>query len=175
MGNLMPRYRDGKFQENISDNEFINKVVSFIKMGIIPDYLTNYHLEFTPVDYAAKAICKIITNYTKTNRVFHLYNTKTVPTYKCLKLLSKLGYNINILTEKDFVNKINKMLKNDDSKKLINYLLNDFDKNTHIDYKTNIDVKSSFSKKYLRKMFFFWPKISKKYLMRFFDILKEVM
>ena len=175
MGNLMPRYRDGKFQENISDNEFVNKVVSFIKMGIIPDYLTNYHLEFTPVDYAAKAICKIITNYTKTNRVFHLYNNKTIPTYKCLKLLSKLGYNINILTEKDFVSKINEMLKNDDSKKLINYLLNDFDKNTHIDYKTNIDVRSSFSKKYLRKMFFFWPKISKKYLIRFFDILKEVM
>ena len=175
MGNLMPRYRDGKFQENASDNEFINKLISFIKIGILPDYLENYPLEFTPVDYAAKAICKVLTNYTKTNRVFHLYNNKTVPTEKCLKLLHKLGYDVNILKEKDFVTQINKMLKNEDSKTLINYLLNDFDKNTHIDYKTNIAVKSSFSKKYLRKMFFFWPKISKKYLIRFFDILKEVM
>lgn len=175
MGNLMPGYRDGKFQENASDNEFINKLISFIKIGILPDYLENYPLEFTPVDYAAKAICKVLTNYTKTNRVFHLYNNKTVPTEKCLKLLHKLGYDVNILKEKDFVTQINKMLKNEDSKTLINYLLNDFDKNTHIDYKTNIAVKSSFSKKYLRKMFFFWPKISKKYLIRFFDILKEVM
>ena len=175
MGNLMPRYRDGKFQENISDNAFINRIVSFIKIGIIPDYLTSYQLEFTPVDYAAKAICKILTHYTKTNRIFHLYNHKTVSFHRSLKVLQKLGYKIDVLKEQDFISKINQILKNDYSKNLITYISNDFDINNHFKYLPDMTIKSNFSKKYLRRTFFSWPNISNKYLFNFFNILKEVM
>ena len=66
MGNLMPRKKDGFFQENLSDNAFINRVASFVQIGIIPEYMLHNELEFTAVDYAAKSVCKIL-------NILHIY------------------------------------------------------------------------------------------------------
>ena len=175
MGNLMPRFRDGKFQENYLSNAFLNRVASFIKIGIIPEYLIDFPLEFTPIDYAAKAICEIVTHYTNKNRIFHLFNNKYVPFSKCLKVLKQQNLKLEVLNEKDFVDRINEIFKNEDYKYLLNYLLDDFDENTHIDYRANMKIKSKFTKRYLRRTFFLWPRINDKYLIRFFEILKEVI
>ena len=175
MGNLMPRYRDGKFQENVLSNAFINRVASFLRIGIIPKYLIDFPLEFTPVDYAAKAICEIAFHYTNKNRIFHIFNNKYVPFSRCLNLLKKQNLHLEVLDEKDFVKRINEIFQNEDYKYLLKYILDDFDENNHIDYRTNMEIKSKFTKRYLRRTLFFWPKISQKYLERFFEIIKEVL
>ena len=51
VGNLMPRYNDGKFQENYMDNAYINRINSFYKIGYIPNDILDAYLEFTPIDY----------------------------------------------------------------------------------------------------------------------------
>ena len=175
MGNLMPRFRDGVFQENVLDNAFINKLASFAKIGVIPDYLVKSPLEFTPVDYAAKAVCKLITHPSYRNRVFHLYNYKTISTGKFLKLLKKANYNVEILNENKFKERVNKIIQDDNSNNLLNNLLNDFNRDLHLDYNNDIIIMSNFTIKYLRKMHFKWPKISNKYLIRFINLLKRVI
>lgn len=175
MGNLMPRYYDGKFQENILSNSFINKLLSFIDMGVIPNYLLKHKLEFTPVDYASNAIYHIITNYTNDNRIFHLYNHNYVTTKKFTHLLKKCGLNIDVLDEDTFVNRLKEMLYNSSSKSLIKNLIDDLDKNLHFNYDIDIIIKSNYTIRYLKKTGFKWPRISKSYLIQFIELLRSVI
>ena len=175
MGNLMPRYSDGVFQENAQDNNFMNKIASYIRLGIIPEYILNYKLEFTPVDYAATAIIRLIQYPSTTNRIFHLYNHKIIFIHKLLKNIRKLGYNINILSEDEFKKEINLILKDENSKHLLNYLIDDFDSNFHLIYQSDILVNSNFTVKYLKKAHFRWPKITNKYLINVINILRKVI
>ena len=175
MGNLMPRNRDGVFQENILDNAFINRFISFMKIGILPESMLNLKLDFTPIDFASKSVYKLITHPSQNNRIFHLYNYKEVPVKRCIKLLKTLNYNINVLPEKDFEDKIKEIINNENSKYMLNNLINDFNNDLHLDYKSDIIARSRFTIKYLRKTHFRWPKISDKYLIEFINLLRKVM
>lgn len=173
MGNLMPRYRDGLFQENILSNEFANKIISFMKLKIFPDYLLNLDLNFTPIDQAAKAIYKIIAYPNNTNRIFHLYNSTVIKAEKLLKIINKLNCNIEILPDAEFQIKINQILDNGLNKDATKNLINDFNNDLHLEYKSDIIIKSDITKKYLQKRFFKWKKINNKYLIRFINLLKK--
>ena len=175
MGNLMPRYRDGVFQENLSDNAFINRLASFVRIGIIPDYMINNSLEFTPVDYAAKSICKLLMHPTNANRIFHLCNPHTISVARCLKILQKLKYNIISLPEKNFVSKIKEILKKEQADNLLQIVIDDFDESMHINYNTDMIIKTNFTIKYLKQTFFRWPRITNRYLIRFFNILRRIL
>ena len=39
MGNLMPRFSDGLFQDNILENAYINRILAFIRLGGFPEYI----------------------------------------------------------------------------------------------------------------------------------------
>ena len=173
MGHLMPRYKDGVFQKNISENDFIRKIVTFIKLGFIPDYLLNYQCEFTPVDQAAQAIFKIVTYSNNTNRIFHLYNNHSVNVKRLLKIFKKYNNNIKIVSENDFKTQIQNILADDNKKYLIYYLMNDFDNELHLNYNNEIIYKSKFTNRYLRKLLFKWSKISNKYLKRFINLIRK--
>lgn len=175
MGNLMPRYRDGVFQENVADNAFMNRLASFVRIGMVPEYMLHNKLEITPVDYAAKSVCKLLTHKTNKNRIFHLCNTKTVSVIKCLNVLKKLNYNIEFLPEKDFIARINEILESEDAKNLLNIIIDDFDENMHINYNTDMILKSKFTAKYLRKTIFYWPKINNRYLIKFVNVLRRIL
>ena len=175
MGHLMPRNKDGVFQENILNNELVEKCISFVKLGIIPDYILNISLDFTPVDAAVKAVYKILTHPTRKNRIFHLYNHKVVSISKVVKLSKRLNFNIEVLPENDFKDKIISILENENKKNLLNNLMRDFDDNLHLDYTTDIKMSSNFTVKYLNRLNFKWPKISNRYLIKFLKLLRKVM
>ncbi len=173
MGNLMPRLKDGKFQQNISSNAFMNRIKSFCEIGYIPNYLLKELIEFTPIDVASRAIFKIVTHTNNKNRIFHLYNHNYVSAKKLINKAKSMKFNINILNENQFKANIQEILNNEEDKSKIEYILNDLNKDLHLDYKHDIISKSNFTVKYLRKTFFKWPKISNKYLSRFIKLLKK--
>ncbi len=175
MGNLMPRYKDGFFQENLADNAFLNRLASFVKIGIIPEYMLHNELEFTSVDYAAKAVCKILTHETVINRVFHICNHKTISVSRCLRVLRKLGYPIEVLPEKEFIEKVEEILKDEEKKDLLKIIIDDFDENMHINYNTDMKIKSKFTVRYLRRTIFWWSRLDNGYLTRFVDILRRLL
>ena len=72
-------------------------------------------------------------------------------------------------------NKIRKILNNLKEKENLNSLLNDFDKDLHLNYFTDIIIKSENTIKYLEKIGFKWPNISDRYLNNFINLLRMVL
>ena len=167
VGNLMPRMSDGKFQENISENAYISRLKAFIKLGVIPQYLEDDYMEFTPIDYTATAIMKIIKYTNNENRIYHIFNNNHVFVKDVLKIIK----DIKIVENEIFKEKIKKVLRSENSD-LANLLLNDLDKNLNLNYNSNIKIKSEHTVKLLEKYKFNWPRINSKYIEYVLDLIK---
>ena len=59
MGNLTSRFSEGKFQQNHFENAFVNRLKSFLQIGVFPKDLLHLYCEFTPIDYCGDAIINI--------------------------------------------------------------------------------------------------------------------
>ncbi len=175
VGNLMPRLKDGLFQENFSDNAFINRIIAFIKIGIVPTSLLENYLEFTPIDTISTAILKLLTHPNTNTRIYHLFNHNHVYINTCINYFKTLNSNLKIVDEQEFEKHINRILHNQKEKKNLNLLINDMDKDLHLSYKSNIIVKSDYTIKYLSKLGFNWPKINDKYMIKFINLLRKVL
>ena len=175
VGNLMPRLKDGVFQENISENAYVERICEFIKIGLIPDTMLDGYLEFTPIDSISNAIIKLITHPNKNFRMFHLFDHNHVYINKCIKYFKILNPKLNVLNENDFSKNIKKILNNKKQKNNLKILINDMDKDLHLMYKSNIIIKSDNTIKYLSKIGFIWPKINDKYMIRFLEVLRKVL
>ncbi len=171
LGNITSRYSDGKFQINVSENAFVNRLISFMKLQNIPDYLCSGYLEFTPVDICAEAIVKIMEHdfpYT----IFHLYNNNHVIMNNMLSYLKDYGININIVSNEKFIEIVNSSLQND--KSILSGIINDFDSNKQLVYESNIELNNDFTNAFLNKIGFNWPKIDKDYIFKYFNYLKNI-
>ena len=77
IGNITNRYSDGKFQINLSENAFINRIKAIIKLGVVQDKYLQHSLEFTPVDYCADAIIRVVKD-NPSFTVLHLFNNNFI-------------------------------------------------------------------------------------------------
>lgn len=174
IGNLMGRYSDGKFQQNIEENAYINRLISFIRIRNIPKYFVKHTLEFTPVDYCAKAVVKLLTTNHSNNKIFHLFNNNRISIKKLLNIFEKDYYKINIVSNSEFKNIINSLLKSNNSSTYLNGLISDFDKNGKLDYEQKIRISSEFSNSYLNMINFEWTNIDDIYITQFFKYLNAL-
>ena len=175
VGNLMPRLSDGLFQENIKENAFLTKINDIMKLGMIPEYLLEMPMEFTPVDTAAQAIYKLVTNYSKTNKIFHVYNHNMNTLDEYLEIIKEFGFNVKVMPENMFKENISNIIKNENKKNNLQNIVSDLDNNYHLNYNGDIKLNSSFSIKYLQKCKFNWPTITKEYIINFIKLMgKEI-
>ena len=171
MGNLMPRLSDGKFQDNIGDNAYINRLKALMKIGAIPKYLMNGYLEFTPIDSCSEAIIKIIEHTSKQNKIYHLFNDNHVTVQRFLKTVQDLGTNIEVIDNEQFKEKLKKLIRNANSE-ILNTLINDMDKDLNLHYESNVKLNSKHTKKLLELYGFKWPEIDKKYIENILKLVK---
>ncbi len=143
-------------------------LTSLLNVGCIPDYLLERYLEFTPIDSCANAIIKLAKHPSKENRIFHLYDYNHVDIRDFINFVNNYT-KFDIVSSNQFIEKVNSMLKQDNSDKLLAGILRDFDVNQKLTFETKIKVKSDFSIKYLQKIGFVWPKIDENYLSKFLD------
>lgn len=173
VGNLMPRFSDGKFQENVSENAYINRLSAFLKLKTIPENIKNGYVEFTPIDFVANAITKIVTHPSKANCIYHLYNHNHIYINKLLKILNSYDYNINIVKTENFKKMIKEILNDSNNKNILNHLINDFNQNLDLDYEGKIKLKSDFTVDFLEKLNFKWPEINHNYIGYIISIIEE--
>ena len=171
LGNITNRYSDGKFQINISENAFVNRIITFIKLGAIPDYLLDGYCEFTPVDYVADAIVRIV-KYSHPYTVLHVYNSNHIPMEKMISIFQQYRINIDILPENQFIEKVNQTLVNNEND--LSGIINDFDTNKKLIYDSNVILNNDFTNEFLTKLSFKWCTIDKTYLFKYLDYLKAL-
>ena len=172
VGNVMGRYIDGHFQQNVKENAYVNRLKAIYNLGAIPEYIKGGYLEFTPVDCLANSITKIVFNNNDKNRVFHLFNNKHIPITAFINICEKLYKKIDILSEEKFNKKLYEMLKSDNYS--ISFILNDLNKDKKLQYESNIKIDAEFTNRYLRKIGFEWPEIEEEYIKKFFDYLFSI-
>lgn len=170
IGNLMPRISDGKFQTNIKENAYANRLLSFAKLGIIPDYLLDGYAEFTPVDSCSQAIVALMEYPSNRNRIFHLFNYHHVSVSTLLNTFDDF-LKIQVVNNEEFLKQIDLILNRNDSDDLLAGILGDFDKDRKLVYNSNIKLHCDITVNYLEKIGFYWPTISKEYLTHFLKLL----
>lgn len=173
VGILSGRTGDGMFQENISANAFYSRIKSFVTIDAISKNLLTQKVEFTPVDECARAIVLLAKTSELDNKIFHLYNHNLVSFKNIIKALNNNGFNVKLLDENTFKNRILEYSKS--KNETITALVNDFNTtNLSLDYNFSVNIKSDFTKKVLKDLGFSWGKIDENYLSIIIKYMKDV-
>lgn len=98
IGNIMPRYEDGLFQQNAIQNVFLLAMKSILDCKMIPKEFYNTSLEFSPVDECSKMIVSLIAKNSP-RTVYHILNNNEISIFELTTLLNSLGCGI---VETDF-------------------------------------------------------------------------
>ncbi len=102
LGTITNRYQDGVFQENFSDNAFLNRIEAFINLGVFPKELSDFQFEFSPVDICANFIVKLMQHQQENIEIYHLYNSKYVSGKSLVDMLNDCALPIQFSSINDF-------------------------------------------------------------------------
>lgn len=160
-GYITPRYSDGIFQINKLENAHFNRIQTFIKLKKVPESLKDFPVEFTPVDYLAKAVVRSIQYYNNKINVLHLYNPNHIIINELINIINN---NTEIVSDDDFKNYLKQILKDSSKRSTISSIINDLDKDFNITYTSDIRLNNEFTVKFLKQIGIEWPIIDKKYI-----------
>lgn len=178
LGILSGRYSDGVFQENIAENAFYSRIKSMIVFSKISENMLEQHIEFTPIDYCARAILLLSKSPIGKNKIFHLYNHNLCTIGNIVDRLRLLNINIEILSQADFDRSILEMSKFDFKNAALQGIANDLtvnnDNSVNLNYDFSVNLKSNFTEKYLENFKFTWPKCDDTYIDKMLHYMKKV-
>lgn len=173
LGNLTGRLSDGKFQPNVEDNAFSNRIKSLIFLKAISVEMYKKYIEMTPIDVVSQAINKII-EIKNSNIIYHLFNHNHIQMPDFVNTLASLGVKINVLNKKDFTFLIKSCINSEDKVKLIQGIIPDIAQDGSLEYNDTVVIKSDYSQKILKNVDFIWPKLEQDYLLKYLQYLQKI-
>ena len=173
VGNITNRYEDGKFQINTSENAFVNRIKSILKLGQIQNKYLDHSVEFTPVDKAAEAILKIA-NSKPNFTTFHIYNSKFIRIDTLLAYLNSLDIHLKPVSDEEFAKTVTRFLNSDSLRNEISGIVTDLDKNKLLTLINNTLPNSEFSEYYLKLLDYDWPNIDIDYLKKYIKYFNSI-
>ena len=174
VGDLTGRYQDGVFQKNIEENSIYLRLKSILEIGFIPNTIKQNTLEFTPVEYASKAITKIIWSDKNENRIFHIYNPNLIKVSQLLKFLSKSKIKITTVELNDFMEKIKQLSSLETEQHKIVGIINDFTNKNDLIYNHVLKTDNTITCMYLKRLKFEWPTLTAEYFKKLIDYMISV-
>ena len=165
LGNITSRYEDGVFQENNMENAFLNRLISFTKLKMIPETLLEKRVDFSPVDLCSDSIIDILQYKSSYGKVFNIFNANTILVKDVINYLTDSGFVIEKATNQEFENHIKSLSKADKDKLmgLIEYI----SKESDIEHDPEVNIDCKFTLEYLNKLGFEWPEIDKDYIIKY--------
>lgn len=99
-GNLTCHSENGKFQKNINSNAFYRVIKSMLLLGKAPK--ANCYLDFTPIDYASKAVVDLVCKDTTIGETFHICNPDQLLYSSMIDMIKNFGYKIELVDETEY-------------------------------------------------------------------------
>lgn len=164
LGNITARYSDGKFQENDTQNAFLNRIVTFTKLGKIPESFANMLIDLSPVDICSNMIVNILSYQSSYGKVFHICNNHIISVCDLLKFIDKLGKHIDIIPDEQFSDFLYTLNTKEDALGIINDVTSNIS-----ELGSNILLKSDFTTTYLSNIKLNWPIINLSYVKKFLN------
>ena len=168
VGNITNRSYDGKFQPNAEENAFSNRIKAFLELGVIPDYLKDIYVEFSPVDDVARAVVQSIEHINNLH-VLHIYNHNHIYLSDLINMIP--NNRVQFISGAEFKNILDEKLNNEKDQYSLSFLVNDLNDSKVITYNSSIKIKNDFSKKLLNTIGFKWSNIDKQYI---YNLLKNL-
>lgn len=173
MGNLTNR-SDGMFQQNYATNAFLMRIKAVLEMRMIPDYLKNLYLEFTPIDAAASAVMTLARHFSMEQTVFHINSNKVVYMDELLDYFQKLGCGLEIVSGSKFTEFLRRTMKESGREFIYETFINDMDSDDRLNYDSKIRIENSFTVDYLKRLGFEWPEIGLEYLRKYINYFRKI-
>lgn len=102
VGNLSCHSETGKFQRNIDDNAFYRMIKSMLYLGKTPT--AQWHVDFTPINYASQALVSLAAQSAANGHVFHLCNPVSITYFELIDTIKELGYDLTIVSTQEYTN-----------------------------------------------------------------------
>ena len=163
LGTITNRYEDGMFQENFSENAFLNRLEAFINLGIFPRELSNFCFEFSPVDFCANFIVQLLQHRQKNLEIYHLYNNHCISGENLVNMINTCGVPINFASLEDFKLALSKSKSNYFG--ITAYVKNISDTMVKLHNEKTLDT--------LNTLNLHWPEITAEYLNKILLYLRE--
>lgn len=173
MGNLTGRYHDGHFQQNIGENAFYSVIRSILELGAISGNLTDEKIEFSPVDFCARAVTGILKTSGSDNRIFHIFNHRTIEIKRLINEFEALGIYIRILDQKAMDSLVKESSGDMTKRQALLGLVVYLNETGELAHSASINISSDLSQKYLYKLGFEWPEVDKAYLSRLLHYMRK--
>lgn len=163
LGNITARLSDGKFQENDTQNAFLNRMVAFAKLKMIPESFAYLTIDLSPVDICSQFIATLMKYESSYPKVFHIFNEHRICVLDLLEDLKSSGVAISVVPDDVFYNYVATTKMEEAILGIINDLTSDYAKYHH-----NIDLREDFSLSYLSHYDLSWPILDATYVNTFF-------
>lgn len=168
VGNLMSRNSDGEFQANSITNGFMRDLKGYVALHKFPVNSMDVEIDFSPIDEVAKTIILLA----KTNKkftVFHSANSHMVQMGDIIYVLNELGFNIEVVSDEEFMNSMKEMMLDETKSMLVSSLISysSSDMHTH----SFILSDNEFTNKALYHLSYKWPITDYEYLKKAIESL----
>ncbi|MFB9326744.1 amino acid adenylation domain-containing protein [Paenibacillus aurantiacus] len=95
-GNLTCHSGTGRFQRNIESNAFYQLIKAMLLLGKAPT--ADWHVDFTPIDYASAAITRLALMPETEGQVFHIVNPQQILYTDLVQMIRDCGYTVELMS-----------------------------------------------------------------------------
>lgn len=95
VGNLVCHAQTGQFQRNMEENAFYRSIRAMLLLGVTAD--GNQYVDMTPIDYASRALVKLMLQSETAGHTFHLCHPEPVEYRDFARLFREVGYEVKLM------------------------------------------------------------------------------
>ncbi|MFI3174772.1 MAG: amino acid adenylation domain-containing protein [Bacillota bacterium] len=174
MGNLTNRLSDLKFQPNFESNSFLNRVKALLNLGMIPDYLLDVNVEFSPIDSTAKAVMTIAGHHNNERTIFHINNGNRFAFRELIASVKKSDIAVAVVSQQEFIEKMNDTMNDERTRYIYETLVHECDAQGKLMYDTPIVASNESTINYLHELGFDWEKVTDLYIENYINYFRKL-
>lgn len=159
VGNLVFDSASGVFQDNIENNAFYNLIKSLIKIGYFPQ-MNDKSLNFSFIDYVAKAVVLLFDKKNLQNETFHLFNSNQISIASLAKFLNEVKMNVETIPVDEFIKYLYEKYEDEEAKRYISRILVHSNMFFEGASKTSFMIRNEKTENILKELNFRWPKLN---------------